>query len=375
MAITAFKSVKNNARSSLVATLASGTGNTTFSVTSGTGTRFPAPATDGPFWATIWSSALYADPFDDPNMEIVLVTARSTDAFTCTRAQQGTGSPSHSAGNAVRLLMTAPNLTDAYTAINLLERIQRDGVLTGGMPVGSVNLTTSIPQYQSIITNSSGIANIVTSAAAGNRTFTASKMTYCDQDSTGALVYTETTIGAAEPALAANSIRLWRGISSGTAILAFEDLRWNAKGQTVLHRTNNVGVGITGTTQQDLHAFTLQGVPPGEVFITVNYTVRVNGSNANIILTDGNNAGLMDGFSPAGAGPYGMTRGVHSGVDADYVANRNAHRTFYGMIKQFAGGALTVKIRGSSEAAGNTVTIADGSGDNRWGTQLALVVW
>jgi len=78
-----FLAKKDNAKS-LITDNPLTSGATTANVTGGTGSKFPATA-DGNWIATIWNAATYPDPSDDPNMEKVLVTARSTDALTITR--------------------------------------------------------------------------------------------------------------------------------------------------------------------------------------------------------------------------------------------------------------------------------------------------
>ncbi len=55
-------------------------------LTTGHGARFPTTA----FYGVWWNSTDYTSPADDPNVEIVRVTARSTDTLTVTRAQEGT---------------------------------------------------------------------------------------------------------------------------------------------------------------------------------------------------------------------------------------------------------------------------------------------
>lgn len=59
---------------------------TSIALTSGHGARLPTV----PFNVVWWNSTDYPDPTDDPNVEIVRVTARSTDTLTVTRAQEGT---------------------------------------------------------------------------------------------------------------------------------------------------------------------------------------------------------------------------------------------------------------------------------------------
>ena len=79
--------VKNNAFS----TLASGINNsvTSLSVASGEGSRFPALASGDYFYATI---------VEGTTVEIIKCTARSTDALTIVRAQDGSSASAFSAG-------------------------------------------------------------------------------------------------------------------------------------------------------------------------------------------------------------------------------------------------------------------------------------
>lgn len=63
---------------------------TSIALTSGHGAKLPAPATEGAFNLVWWNSTDYPNPSDDPNVEIVRCTARSTDTLTVTRAQEST---------------------------------------------------------------------------------------------------------------------------------------------------------------------------------------------------------------------------------------------------------------------------------------------
>jgi len=117
---TSFKQVANNAQS----TAASGAFNNTtspltFSVQTGHGARFPSPGNG--FYLTIWNSASYPDPFSDPNMEIVLCTARTTDSLTVTRAQRGTTATAKTGSPDVRLLVDSTHISDLNTAVVNLE--------------------------------------------------------------------------------------------------------------------------------------------------------------------------------------------------------------------------------------------------------------
>lgn len=98
---------KNNARSTLAASLASGA--TSLSVATGEGARFPALSGSDTFVATIE---------DSTNVEIVLVTARSGDSFTVTREQEGTTSPAtFASGSVISLRLTAAAIEPAVNHV------------------------------------------------------------------------------------------------------------------------------------------------------------------------------------------------------------------------------------------------------------------
>lgn len=63
---------------------------TAITLQAGEGTKLPAPALEGAFNLVWWNYTDYPDPSGDPNKEIVRCTARTADALTVTRAQEGT---------------------------------------------------------------------------------------------------------------------------------------------------------------------------------------------------------------------------------------------------------------------------------------------
>lgn len=65
-----------------------GSGDTSIVLTTGHGSRLPSTF---PYPLVWWNSTDYADPADDPNREIVSVTARSGDTLTVTRGAESTG--------------------------------------------------------------------------------------------------------------------------------------------------------------------------------------------------------------------------------------------------------------------------------------------
>jgi hypothetical protein len=64
---------------------------TEIDVIAGHGDRLPV----APFNAVWWNATDYPDPSDDPGVEIIRVTAKSTDTLTMTRAQEGTAAEDH----------------------------------------------------------------------------------------------------------------------------------------------------------------------------------------------------------------------------------------------------------------------------------------
>lgn len=72
----------------------------------------------GDFLVTIWNKNSYADPCNDPNMEIVRVTGVSGNILTITRAQESTIGAVHSGSHAVEQLITAGTFEDIETAID-----------------------------------------------------------------------------------------------------------------------------------------------------------------------------------------------------------------------------------------------------------------
>lgn len=109
---TAFLNVANNAASLLAAEISAAA--LSMAVTAGDGTEFPA----GTFHITI-------------DNEIILVTTRSADDFTITRAQEGTSAAIHLVGAEVRLNFTAKHISDLGTAINTLEALHPTALVEG----------------------------------------------------------------------------------------------------------------------------------------------------------------------------------------------------------------------------------------------------
>ena len=89
---------------------------TTITLVSGGGGKFPSP----PFNAVLWNTN-YGNPADDPDVEIVRVTAISGDSLTVIRGQEGTTASAHNTSGVVYRLMlpvTAKTFDDISAHIN-----------------------------------------------------------------------------------------------------------------------------------------------------------------------------------------------------------------------------------------------------------------
>lgn len=82
---------------------------TSIALTAGHGARLPDTAVDGSFNLVWWNSTDYANPSDDPNVEIVRVTTRSTDTLNpIVRGEDGTSASTKNTGGKTYKMMLAP---------------------------------------------------------------------------------------------------------------------------------------------------------------------------------------------------------------------------------------------------------------------------
>lgn len=100
----------NNAYGTLNASIASG--DTSLTLSSGQGARFPSLGAGDYFYATLIDTS--------NNLEIVKCTARASDVLTITRGQEGTTARAYTVGDRVELRVTAAGLDDATDIDNTL---------------------------------------------------------------------------------------------------------------------------------------------------------------------------------------------------------------------------------------------------------------
>lgn len=99
------------------------------------------------------------------------------------------------------------------------EDIIADFVVTGLLPATSANLTSDISAGHAYVTGTR-VNKAVTS-----KTYTASKDTYVDVNSAGTYTFVEVALGAAAPAVTADSIRLAKVVTGVDNITGVTDLR------------------------------------------------------------------------------------------------------------------------------------------------------
>jgi hypothetical protein len=96
-------------------------------LTAGGGARMGAV----PFWGVWWNATDYSDPSDDPNVEIVRVTAIVVDTLTVTRGGQGTADVNHNTPGKVYKFI-APLTSDQMSVIDahLVTKLTGSAALT-----------------------------------------------------------------------------------------------------------------------------------------------------------------------------------------------------------------------------------------------------
>ena len=114
----------------------------------GHGARLPAPVSDGAFNLTWWN-AEYPNPADDPNVEIVRVTARSTDTLTITRAQEGTAASNKNSGALYKMALAPTKKTIDDLVTELATKLTKGG----DSPGAQMSFGTNTNQHVEIRTN------------------------------------------------------------------------------------------------------------------------------------------------------------------------------------------------------------------------------
>ncbi len=139
---------------------------------SGDGAKLPNPSADGDFNLVWWDDTTYKDPADDPNVEIVRCTARSTDTLTVTRNQEGSGASTKNTGGSTYRMIVAmtKKMKDDIGAKFEFGGDGSDGALvitSGATDINLGGLAVVVKQYASISITGSGKLTFSNPNAAG----------------------------------------------------------------------------------------------------------------------------------------------------------------------------------------------------------------
>ena len=144
----------NNGHSTLASSLSSSA--TSITVASGHGARFPSLTGSEYFYATLIDSS--------NNLEIVKVTARSSDVLTVTRAQESTTARAYAIGDRVELRVTAQGLVDigtptADSIINSMiatNAVNSDSIAANAVTASELNISGNGTSGQVLLSDGDG---------------------------------------------------------------------------------------------------------------------------------------------------------------------------------------------------------------------------
>lgn len=180
----------NNGHSTLASSLTSS--GTSITVASGHGARFPSLSSGEYFYATLIDAS--------NNLEIVKVTARSSDVLTATRAQESTTARAFAIGDRIELRVTAQGLVDhrviaADEIVNSMiatDAVNSDSIAANAVTASEFNISGNGTSGQAILSDGDGSfsygdaglsvklasASFTSSAANYDLNFTADDTTY-----------------------------------------------------------------------------------------------------------------------------------------------------------------------------------------------------
>jgi len=125
---------------------------TSIVLSAGQGAEMPNPSGDN-YNVVWWDSTNYPDPADDPNVEVVRVTAVSTDTLTVTRNQESSGASTKNTGGATYKMLLG-------ITKKMIDDIETDIAAAGGSTVGTfTNATLSAGVLT--ITHTLGLTNFL----------------------------------------------------------------------------------------------------------------------------------------------------------------------------------------------------------------------
>jgi len=152
----------------------------------GDGAKLPQPSSDGEFNLVWWDSTNYSNPTEDPNVEIVRVTARSTDTLTIVRNQESTGASTKNTADATyKMIMSWTKKAVDDLNQEGSER-KSTGAISGGAITDNGGLTINIASGVAYVVQD-GLSKRVTWDAFSNQATNDDDINFIAIDKTGAL--------------------------------------------------------------------------------------------------------------------------------------------------------------------------------------------
>lgn len=215
----------NNASGALASSITSAS--TTIVLSSGQGAEFPALAAGEFFYATLTDAS--------NNLEVIRVTARTSDTLTAVRAQDGTTARAYSAGALCELRVTAAALTNM---------VQKDGTqtITGNKTFSGTNVFSGANSFTGSVSFSSTITGSV-SGNAGTAT-NATNVGITNDTSTNATMYPLwATANTGNLPAKVSSTKLTYNPATGV----LSSTAFTATGAMTAASFSGAGTGLTGT--------------------------------------------------------------------------------------------------------------------------------
>ncbi|MHA1482067.1 MAG: hypothetical protein ACTSQA_01350, partial [Candidatus Heimdallarchaeaceae archaeon] len=141
---------------------------TSIVLTTGDGSKLPDPAS-GEFNLVWWNYSTYPDPADDPNVEIVRCTAKSTDTLTVTRGQEGTAASTKNTASKtykMGLSFTKKMLDDIETVMDkntdIADYADSPMIITGGEISKGTTGTYTVSALTALLRNTNSLTGELT---------------------------------------------------------------------------------------------------------------------------------------------------------------------------------------------------------------------
>ncbi len=365
----------NNAQAALSATITAAA--TSFSVTAGLGALFPSPGVGDYFYVTLADTA--------GNLEIVKVTARTTDTFTVVRGQDGTTARAYSAGDKVELRLTKAMLDQIKldTQQNVTGNLSFTG--TGNRITGDFTNATYANRVlvQTSTANSNTYFGLIPSGTALNAQF----QVFNSSDPANSSIGTFTA--------ASGTIRLVSGfIGTGTTlplVVVFgstEAARFATNGNFLLGSATDNGTdrlqvtgsaNITGAIKQNgsqvLHAGNYTSYSPSltGTGASGSWDINVTGSAGSTPLLSALGSYVWSAST--------LPTGYNQGIQASFVSAAQGFQSYGSVLTMNAysggGSALQLYVPYSASYGGNGLQIRSGNydvnGGNSWTSWKTLL--